>query len=217
MLWNKYCLEDEVRINNPINFFSYLSPSTGKLSCLDICLSSLNMASIIEMRAATDIDSDHRTIKIIVQVEPEIYKIKILQKYICSNKEELYKFKCKLSRQNRICGTKTMTVEEGNKQLAENIIIAAENNIKKSRITNRVRRCTPWWNIECSKAVAKLRRTRRILERTPTADNLRIYKKKTLDAKEICRKSKKKHSFQEYVGSLRYDTPTKEVCKKIEL
>ena len=65
-------IEDSICINNPINLYTYLSSSTGKLSCLDLCMSSPNLASLIEIKAATDIGSDdHRTFKISVQLAPE--------------------------------------------------------------------------------------------------------------------------------------------------
>ena len=62
-------LEDNICIMNPINMFTYLSPKTGKLSCLDIYLASPNIASKTEVEASTDVGSDHRAIKIKLHIK----------------------------------------------------------------------------------------------------------------------------------------------------
>ena len=74
--------EDSICIKNPMNMYTYLSPTTGKLSCLDLCLTLPNLAAITHMEAGTDIGSDHRAIKITVQVKPESYEIIRTRRYL---------------------------------------------------------------------------------------------------------------------------------------
>lgn len=156
--------------------------------------------------------TDHCTVKARVQVKPLITEVKGMKKWILSNKDDLNTFannieQCNLNKPNNI--------ENLTKNLTDRIKLAAEENIKRSSGVIRIKKQTPWWNAQCSKAVLERRRARRNLEKHPTQNNIETYKKKTAEAKKICNKSKEA-SFQEYISSLQFDTPIGEVWKKIK-
>ena len=53
----------------------------------------------------------------------------------------------------------------------ESLIKAAESTLKKNSNKVKTKYCRPWWNSECSRAVAQRRRARRRAERNPTLAN----------------------------------------------
>ena len=96
------------------------------------------------------------------------------------------------------------------------IVEAARYNIKQTTgrgIWMRQKR-TVWWNERCSRAVAERRRARRRLEKHPSEYNLLVYRAKTLEAKKVCENCKRV-SFQNYIEGVKYDTPKREVWRKI--
>ena len=77
--------QERVCLINPMNFYTYLHSKTGKLSCLDLCLASANVAHATKIDHSIDIGSDHRAVK----VEIEIIPVKVLinnRKKMNSNK-----------------------------------------------------------------------------------------------------------------------------------
>ena len=172
---------------NSMKMYTYLSPTTGKLSCVDLCLTSPNLTAITHMETGTDIGSHHRAIKITVQVKPESYEIIRTRRYLCFNKEELQKFKLDLSVQKDI---EVTDVSAMNKQLTEKICWAAERNITKSKTTKVRTRSTPWWNENCSRAVAERRVARRKLEKNLSPKIFRAISKKLSKLKKYVKKAK---------------------------
>lgn len=73
---------------------------------------------------------------------------------------------------------------------------------------------TPWWDVECSKAVAKRRQARRRLCKSPTLSNLISCKRFSAIAKHTVIQ-KKKECWRSYVVSLSLDTPTGRVWRII--
>ena len=80
--------------------------------------------------------------------------------------------------------------------------------------SHKHRRSTCWWDRECTDAVLYRRRCRRIVERHPSEETLREYRKATTVARKLCSK-KKRESFRNYISEIQFDTPLKEVWRKI--
>ena len=56
--------EDEICLINPQDMYTYVSFSNLKKSCLDICMTSLNIAPLSTVRVMRDVGSDHLPIEV---------------------------------------------------------------------------------------------------------------------------------------------------------
>ena len=92
-------------------------------------------------------------------------------------------------------------VETLNKDIMERILDAAGKNIKMTAGNkDNIRKSTPWWNIECSRAVALRRQARRKCEKYPMMANVIDYKKKDAKSRQVIKKAKR-DSWRKYVSS----------------
>ena len=81
----EYLITNEyVCLNNPVNFYTYISASTGKPSCLDVCLSSPNLASDINMIQLAEVGSDHIPLLITLFRSPIYYESRTRMKFKCT-------------------------------------------------------------------------------------------------------------------------------------
>ena len=196
---------------NPLDFYTYLNPATGKMSCLDLCLTSAQIAPITTMALDEDVGSDHRTIKIVVEIEMQRSFI-IGRKKWKVTKEKMDLFKQSVT----ACSfMQPMSVDEFNRDITNRIKDCAIQVIGQTTGKSREGRKTPWWSTKCQKAVMERRKARKILEKHPTEQNAHIYREKSRAAKEICKRSKTE-AFHKYVESIDRETPTKTVWKKIK-
>lgn len=206
-------LDDNVCIANPINMYTYIDSTTGKLSCLDLCLTSADVAPLTDVSVADDVGSDHRAIKIEIQMQPVRTKVILRQRYICKDKKKLLEFSknIQMTIVYRPNDMETLTED-----ITDRIIHAADQTFKHTPSNQKEvpKKCTPWWNKETSDAVRERRKARRELEKNITSENLRNYKIKTNRARAICLNRKKK-CFRDYISQLTYDSPSTEVWKKI--
>ena len=205
--------EDETCLINPINFYTYINPGTGKRSCLDLCLSSPSIAPLIDMSLLHDIGSDHDPVHIIVKLQPLIVEKNYPRKWKVNDKD-LLKFKEILStKQSEIIHPNNLNKIVG--EFTDRIYTAASETIKRTTGRPVIKKQACWWNDTCRVAVAERRTAKRNLEKYPSKDNIEKYKQKTAQAKKVCIESKRK-SFQSYIQSLTYDTPTGTVWRKIK-
>ena len=84
---------NSICLANPINFYTYLCPTNGTRSCLDICLTSPNLTPDIEMIQLGDVGSDHTPIQINTQLQPIRLKTKNRQKWIINKAREIENFR----------------------------------------------------------------------------------------------------------------------------
>uniref|UniRef100_A0A2P2I2N0 Pol-like protein n=2 Tax=Hirondellea gigas TaxID=1518452 RepID=A0A2P2I2N0_9CRUS len=197
---------DRVCLVNPVNFFTYLDSRTGKRSCLDLCLVSPNLISSTEIALSSDVGSDHCAVQVVSGVSPIINESICQKKWIFTS-ESLKRFSEKIKQSNL---DKPNTVDEICYDMEKRIIESAAECISKTSGTYRTKKRTPWWNNECSRAVAERRQARRTLERHPNRLNMEIYRQKSENAKRICKESKR-NSWKRYVSQLKFDTPMSEV------
>ena len=207
----KILVNTDTCLINPLDFYTYLNPATGRLSCLDICLTSAQIAPSTAMDLHTDVGSDHRTVRITVELA--IQKSNLIgNKRWKTTKEKLANFKqciatCDL--------TQPMSMEEMNNNIVQRINNCAKRIIGQTSGKQRIGRKTPWWNRACQKAVTERRKARRVLEKYPTLENVATYKEKSRKVQEICKKAKAE-SFHKYIETITYDTPVKMIWKKIK-
>ena len=201
---------EELCLINPIDFYTYCCPATGKRSCLDLCLATANITAETSIKEYTDVGSDHRTIHICVNLQPKLKEIVPIRKWKVT-KEALEQFKINLKKSEIICPN---DIETLNNDIKRRINESAEKTIGHTtgRCTTRKRTC--WWNATCSKAVAERRCARRKMEKHPTLANIRMYQKKTQECKKICN-DQKRESFNQFISTLTYDTPATNIWRKI--
>ena len=64
--------EERICLINPVDFYTYLCPTTGRRSCLDLCRATPNIATDIDIKLGKDVGSDHCTVEIEISFEPVI-------------------------------------------------------------------------------------------------------------------------------------------------
>ena len=197
----------------PLDFFTYVSPATGKRSCLDLCLTTPELVPKVMVRQLQDVGSDHIPVAIRLEIKPIIVEKTFPKKWKVDD-ENIKEFARILENdENRLI--KPASVEEVGMHLTEKIHRAAEASIKKTSGKSIKRLHNPWWSDDCNKAVAERRKARKQLEKFPSQENVEEYKKKSAAAKKICKERKNK-SFHEFVEGITYDTPVGTVWKKLK-
>ena len=152
---------DNICINNPLNMYTYVSPKTGRRSCLDVSMSSSNIAPVIQVSTTTDVGSDHVPVKILVEVEPLLNKLKFPPKWKV-NADNIREFSHSLAH-SRTKIIRPCSIDELTEDFIMRIREAALETIGQTsgEVHCRQKR-TIWWNEKCSRAVAERRRVRRL-------------------------------------------------------
>ena len=208
----KLAADSSVCLINPINFFTFISAHTGKRSCLDLCFTSLNLASLTQMSRLSDVGSDHSPICI------EINKVPLVVK-------KCYPKRWVINEDNLIMFAKMMEGSVGDvlypndintkcNDLTDRIVHAAAKTIHKTSGKPIEHKRTCWLSADYSKAVAARKHVHRQLEKYPTEYHACLYKEKAAIAKKICKEAKKA-SFHNFVENLQFDTPSGVIWKKI--
>ena len=93
-------IENNICLINPIDFYTYISPSIGNMSCLDLCFTSPELASCTSMALLPDVGSDHSPISIKIEIRPEMTDIVYAKKWKIDDKD-LQLFYKKMERDGR--------------------------------------------------------------------------------------------------------------------
>lgn len=203
---------NNICLNNPINFYTYLDRRSGRQSCLDLCLSSPDLSPHITMRQQKDLGSDHKTVQITVKTE-----------IIKTQKLRIPKWK--MSEQTCTAFSNNYTppniitpsdLESITNDFTSRVTETANQsfgipNCKLSTATKQ----TPWWNTHCYNAVKERRKARRLAENSPTDENLLNLRRLSAIARYTC-KNAKKDKLHEYISTLTHDTPQTQVWKKLK-
>ena len=208
----KLVANNNVCLANPYNFYTYTNAHTGKRSCLDLCFASPGLVSMIQMTLLQDVGSDHMPISVSINKFPKYVAKCFLKKWVTNN-DNLSEFSGAMK---RTVGEvmQPNDINTIDTELTDRIVRVATETIPKTSGKQSMRKRTSWWNIECSRAVAARRYARKRLEKYPNERNAQLYKEKTAEARRLCRMAKRE-SFQSYVETLQYDTPTGAVWRKI--
>lgn len=203
--------EENLVLINPPNFITYVDYRTGKPSCLDVCIASPAIAAQIELSRAADVGSDHSPILAEIRLQP----VRCIQS--CPKRWNLTGTNWK--KWAKDIPVSNLVKPDSAEALSEDLIkrfnLSADSNIKMSAGKTKIKKCTPWWDAECSRRVAVRRRARAKCERHPTTENIRELRKCTAEAKHHILKCKKE-SWRSYVNTLEADTPIGEVWRKIK-
>ena len=208
----EYLITNEyVCLNNPIDFFTYISASTGKPSCLDICLSSPNLALDIDMKQLAEVGSDHIPL-LITLIRTPIFKESTSRKKFKCTKENLKKFSNHIS-------PSTLNHPNDINALADDftsrLSTVANKFIPKTSGKLKNFSKASWWDDECSIAVNERRRAWKRMTNHPMPLNIENYQVKSHAAKTIIKK-KKVSSFRNLISEIKHDTPISSAWKTVK-
>jgi hypothetical protein len=198
---------------NDGSFPTYIDNRCGTTSCLDLAILSSNLSTRAMLTKGPDLGSDHFPIccKVGTRLVKSSEKVPVRWK--------LYKANWALYQQaldDTLNSTESDTgdVDSGCAYLSNAILKAASLSIPQSSGERHCRFATPWWDAECSKAVALRRQAKGRLWRSPTPANLIKYKRSEAVAQNLKLK-KQRQSWIQYVGTISSSTTTKETWGKI--
>ena len=188
----------------PTGLITYSSPRPPhNTSTIDLTLCSNNLIQVIETSALADSGSDHFPIlnKILLAPDPKTREKRKKWKII---EKKMGTWKSKLKHSDNISDNIDVLEEAFTNSLIE----AAESTLKNTSNKIKTKYCRPWWNSECSLAVANRRRARRRAERNPTPANTIELRRCTAKAKRLIKKTKRE-TWRDFCSSITAETPTK--------
>lgn len=203
-------LNQQVCLINPINLYTYTDRRSGKQSCLDLCLTSPNLAPITDISQFLDLGSDHISLMVTLQIVP--FRVRNINRP-----------KWKMNKQNMEAFTqhyipctdvRPADIDTIASDLANRILESARETMSATNINHTPKRRTPWWNSRCATAVNSRRRAFKKFQKHPTMENLEDYITKNNNTKTIL-KEEKEESLQKYISSLTHEAPQGMVWKKI--
>lgn len=206
-------LENNTCLINPINMYTYIDRSTGRMSCLDICLSTSDIAPFTQICPLKEIGSDHFVMEILVNMQPCSYKWLRPTKYkITKNSLEAFNLTYKPSEIHKPASTADIVTD-----IIERITESANSCFgnPSTQDTANTKKRTPWWDEDCATLIKNRRCAFKKFQKHPTRENLINYKKTTATARYKI-KIKKRESMNEYISSLTHTIPQSTVWRKIK-
>jgi len=205
-------LDTSISLVNPINMYTYVDRTSGKQSCLDLCLCTPDLLPLTNIAPLIDIGSDHQLLQISVSLSPEKYTWKSLPRYrITDHSLEVFN--------HHYIPSETHQPNDINTILSDftNRLTESANECfgppSEPSVNNKKR--TPWWNEECWLAVRNRRRAFRRFQRRPTPENLGDYRSMSLTARDVVKRSKK-DSFHDFISGLTHTVPQNKIWNKIK-
>ena len=188
---------------------TYCTPSTGKMSCLDLAFCSSDLYIHLNWEVHDNpYGSDHLPCLIHltqptpVPTKPQRWKLHLAN-------WTLYSGYASLEKEYDEC----MSVDEINEKFTTCLLTAASKSIPQTSILVRKHR-KPWWTEECRAAKKKQNKAWGVFRRYPTYENLVNFKQARSQARYI-RKQAEKVSWQKYVSSINSSSPSKKVWEGV--
>ena len=188
---------------NPLNMYTYVDRRSGKQSCLDLCLSSPNIAPLLSISPLVDVGSDHLLLEITANLSLSAYTWYKHSRIIIRD-ESLGFFTMSCQPSAHILPTSINCLADDFAERIKSSASLAFGQPTRSRLVHR--RKTPWWNPQCHAAVAARRRAYRLFRSHPTMENLGFYRTLTTVARNTLHDAKKT-SFQSFVSGLDHTIP----------
>ena len=196
---------------NPVDMHTYIDRRTGNPSCLDLCLSSPNIASSLDISPLLDVGSDHLLIEIKINLQPTRYTWQTLPRFRV-NSDKLKHFTSTYLPPSTHYPLSTDALEE---DLTCRLTETASKCFGTPTARSTTARRTPWWSFECHQAVQNRRRALKKFQHHPTMQNFIQYKRTSAESRYVI-KTRKRESLQEFIGSLDHQTPQSIIWKKLK-
>ena len=191
---------------------TYISSRTGVSSCLDLCLVSLPLLSRGSLTVGPDVGSDHLPVECRFAVSvPKVNISGPMRWRLKRGRWPQWTLSLSASYPSVTLPASAPVLSD---DLCSRLLQVSRAHIPQSSGGGKLRRSTPWWDAECSRAVACRRKARQALSRSPTPANLIEYKRCSAVARYVVRR-KKRDSWRSYVSSLSLDTPVARVWRAV--
>ena len=201
-----------LEILNEIELPTYIDNTTGRTSCLDLCIASPEITNRAEFNRGQDMGSDHFPIEISIGIPLFKSDMKSISRWKLQ-KVEWTKWKENLCKESDYI--LPMDTVSHNKKLTDKILSASNAVIPKSKTDKSLKRCTPWWDQECKNAVNSRNAAKNLLIRHPLITNLINYKRCQARVKFLIKK-KKTESWRNFTSTLQSNTPSKKIWNIIK-
>ena len=200
---------DNVSLNTPPKMTTYMNPSSGKPSVLDLCFSSTNLAPDINVLQGPCLGSDHLPILISLAKNTKVEPILTRKRFKLKNVDWKdwqqglpdieWDEDCSLIQMNKIL---TDSIKESSYKIPQT---SGKYNPKYNK---------PWWDSECARLVAIRRKAKNKLKNTQSVENILHLREAEKKAK-LYIKEKKKNAWEEYASTITFRTSTSDVWNKI--
>ena len=192
---------------------TYTDNRTGTSSCLDLCIMSSNLQHLATMELGRDVGSDHLPVKSSFNFKLACTPIAIKKRWKVA--EASWDTFHDLLSQSNNCSPWPTDASSANDMLVRRIISAAEKSVPKTSGKKHYNFTIHGITPECKQAIKDRQKAKGILFRSPTPENLEIFKQKEHQAKWKI-KNARRESWKEFVNSISADTPNKEMWRKIK-
>ena len=198
---------------NDGSFPTYIDNRCGTTSCLDLAILTPDLFTRASLTQGPDLGSDHFPIccKIGTRLVRSSENVPVRWKFYQAN-WTLYQQALDNALNSATHGP--VDADSGCAFLSNTILKAASTTFTQSSGKRHCRFATPWWDGECSKAVALRRKAKGRLWRSPTPANLIEYKRREAVARNI-KLRKQRQSWVQYIGTISSSTTTKGTWGKI--
>lgn len=188
---------------------TYCSPSSGKMSCIDLSFCSPSVFSDFKWDVIDNpYGSDHLPVLISLTSSPTLIPTKPRRWKLQFADWGLFTSQASLDKSY----SETLSIDELNEIFTTCIIDAARLAIPQS--TGVVRQNHKvWWTQDCKEAKKQQNKAWGIFRRYPTQENLLNFKKKRAQARYI-RRNAEKASWQNYVSSINSSVTQKKCGSK---
>lgn len=205
-------LTDDICLINPENMPTYVDRRTGAFSCLDVCLSSSNLAPGLSLEVLQDVGSDHLLLQLTASFAPHSYTWTRASRFrVTEPKLQAFQGYYSPSSLSQPADLDTLVLDFTSRLTQS----ATECFGLPSSPVLHPKKKTPWWSKECQTAVNERRKAFRTFQKHPTTSNFNYYKQLSAKAKLLI-KSRKKLSFHEFVSSIDHTIPPAAVWKKLK-
>lgn len=188
---------------------TYCTPSTGKMSSIDLALCSPDLYVHLKWNVHDNpYGSDHLPC-LVHLVQPTTLPTKPQRWKLHLADWTLYARHASLEEEYDEC----LSVDEINEKFTVRLLEAASMSIPQTSVLVRKNR-KPWWTVDCRAAKKKQNKARSTFRRYPTYANLVNFKRARAQARYI-RKQAEKASWRNYVSSISSSSPSKKVWEGV--
>ena len=199
-----------ISLNSPSGLATYINPATGAQSVLDLCFSSANLMSDVDIKIGPCLGSDHLPLLITVLTRPYIQTVTTRKRYKLTH--------VKWDEWSRGLPDLEWNESESlsyNNTNFVNSIKSSTYNIPQTSGKYNPKYNKPCWDERCSELVAKRRIAKNRLKRCQSIENIQKLRTAENEAKNYI-KLIKKTSWEKYASTLTSTSPITDIWKQIK-
>ena len=202
--------EEDIVLANPPDLITYVDYRTGRGSCIDLCITSANIAADVTVSQGTDLGSDHCPIQVVLQLSPYRNAQSYHQKWKLHD-INWREFKSSIPNREIVFPSDVKTIANS---IKDRLNFAATNTTRLTSGKAFSGRKTTWWNGKVDSKIKDRRRRRKKCEKHPTMENVIELKRAAAEARYALINSKKQ-SWRKFVSTLSVNCPVSKVWEKV--